>query len=437
MATPWHNWAGNQQMSPARVEHPRGTTELSALVKHATACGERVKAIGSGHSFTGIGLTDGVLLQLDSHDALLAVDTDTGQVTVESGITIAKLNTLLAERGLGLTNMGDIDVQTVAGAISTGTHGTGRASGALSTQVVALELVLADGSVTSCSATERPELFSVARVGLGALGIVSTVTLQAEPAFLLTADERPMPLEQVLTDFEQLVADNEHFEFYWFPHTDIALTKRNNRSPGPAAPLSRARQWIDDELLSNKVFDLTCKFAARFPGAVPTLNRVAAKALTARTYTAAAPTVFTSPRSVRFCEMEYAIPRADLPAVLRELRTLPERLGLTVSFPVEVRVAPADDIALSTASGRDSAYVAVHMYRGTSFDRYFAAVEALMGSVGGRPHWGKLHNLEAAVLRERYPRFEEFVAVRNELDPHGTFSNAYLDRVLGAAPGAR
>jgi FAD-linked oxidoreductase len=426
--TTWQNWAGNQAMSPAQVAHPAGTEEISRLVKESAAAGRRVKAIGSGHSFTGIGLTDGVLLQLDRFTQLLAVGD--GTVTVEAGMPLHQLNALLAERGLGLTNMGDIDVQTVSGAISTGTHGTGRASGSIAHQVAGLELVLADGSVVSCSATERPELFEMARVGLGALGVVTAVTFRVEPMFALCADERPMPLDDVLDGFEELVADNEHFEFYWFPHTRLALTKRNNRAT-ELAPLSRSRAWIDDELLSNGLFRATCGLGALMPRVIPGINKLASRALSARTYTDVAPHVFTSPRRVRFCEMEYAIPRADLPAVFRELTKLPEKLGEKVSFPVECRVAPADDIPLSTASGRDSAYIAVHMFRGTAFDRYFDAVEALMGTVGGRPHWGKLHSLSADTLRERYPRFEDFTAVRRQVDPEGVFRNTYLDRVLG------
>jgi FAD-linked oxidoreductase len=427
----WRNWAGNQAMSPAQVVHPRGVEEVAAAVKDAASGGRRVKAIGSGHSFTGIGLTDGVLLQLDRHTELLAVDAATGRVTVAAGMPLHALNDALVEHGLGLTNMGDIDVQTVSGAISTGTHGTGRASGSIAHQVSGLELVLADGSVVSCSRTERPELFEMARIGLGALGVVTAVTFQAEKLFALHADERPMPLDDVLDGFEELVASNEHFEFYWFPHTRTALTKRNNRST-ELAPLSGRRAWVDDELLSNKVFGLTCRLGALMPRTIPAINKVAARALSARTYTDVAPHVFTSPRRVRFCEMEYAIPRAELPAVFRELTSLPERLGERISFPVECRVAPADDIPLSTASGRDSAYIAVHVFRGTRFDRYFDAVEQLMGTVAGRPHWGKLHDLDASVLRQRYPRFDDFVALRREFDPEGLFRNAYLDRVLGS-----
>ncbi|MCW2598622.1 MAG: FAD-dependent oxidoreductase [Frankiales bacterium] len=426
----WQNWAGNQAMSPAQVAHPSGAEEIAQTVKEAAAVGRRVKAIGSGHSFTSIGLTDGLLLQLDRHDRLLSADATTGLVTVEAGLPLHQLNALLMERGLGLTNMGDIDVQTVAGAISTGTHGTGRDSGSIAHQVVALELVLADGSIVSCSRAERPELFEMARVGLGALGVVSSVTFQAEKAFALRAEDRPMPLDEVLEGFEDLVAANEHFEFFWFPHTRMALTKRNNRVT-ELEPLSRTRAWVDDKLLSNHVFSLTCRLGSLAPRLIPGINKIVARALTARTYSDLAPHVFTSPRRVRFCEMEYAIPRADLPAVFRELVGLPERLGEHISFPVEVRVAPADDIPLSTASGRDTAYIAVHVFRGTRYDRYFNAVESLVAGVGGRPHWGKLHNLDAAELQRRYPRFQDFQAVRRSVDPQGLFRNAYLDKVLG------
>jgi len=427
----WSNWAGNQTMSPVAVERPASTDDVSRLVKQAAADGRRVKAIGSGHSFTGIGLTDGVLLSLERMHKVLSVDRERREVTVQAGLVLHELNRHLADLDLGLENMGDIDVQSVAGALSTGTHGTGRDSGALATQVVALELVLADGSVLTCSAEQNPEVFAVARVGLGALGIVTCATLKVEPAFLLTADERPMLLADVLADFEHHVAANDHVEMYWFPHTDIALTKRNNRTAGPPAPLSRVRSIVDDEVLSNGVFDLTCRLGRAVPAVIPRLNRFTARTMSARTYTDAAPQVFTATRRVRFYEMEYAIPRSEVVAVLGELRTLPERLGLRIGFPVEVRVAPADDVALSTASGRDSAYVAVHVYKGTDPTAYFNAVEALMGSVGGRPHWGKLHSLGAEQLRERYPRFEEFVAVRDRLDPERQFTNAYLNRVLG------
>ena len=427
----WKNWAGNQTMTPAAVAHPASVDEVARVVKDAAASGRRVKAIGSGHSFTGVGLTDGVLVRLDRLDQLLSVDRDRAQVVVQGGMPLHRLNRVLASYGLGLTNMGDVDAQTVSGAISTGTHGTGRDSGALATQLVALQLVLADGSVVTCSREENADVFDAARVSLGALGIVTSVTVQAEPAFLLAADERPMPLLDVIDDFERHVAENEHFELYWFPHTDVALTKRNNRISGPAQPLSTLRKAVEDEVVGNGVFEATCRIGRAFPRTIPRINRGIAAAASPRTYTDAAPQVFTSKRRVRFKEMEYALPRAELPGVLRELRTLPERHDQRISFPVEVRVTPGDDVPLSTASGRDTAYVAVHVFRGTEEKPYFDAVESLMRTVEGRPHWGKLHSLGAEQLRELYPRFGEFTALRDRLDPERRFTNAYLDRVLG------
>ncbi len=428
-AVMWRNWAGNQTMRPASTEHPSSVEQVQQVVR--TASTHRLKAIGSGHSFTGIGLTDGVLVSLDRMDRVLELDAARGRVTVQAGMVLSRLNDALAVAGLGLTNMGDVAVQSVAGALATGTHGTGRDSGALATQVVGLELVLADGELLSCSADEQPDAFAAARVGLGALGIVTAVTLQAEPAFLLRAREEPCPLDEVLDGFEELVADNDHVEFYWFPHTSTALLKRNERTTGPAEPLSTVRRLLDDEVLGNGVFSLTCRLGAAVPRTVPPLNRLAARAVTARTYTDAAPRVFTAPRRVRFREMEYAVPRAELPAAMGELRGLPERHGLRVSFPVEVRVAPGDDVPLSTAYGRSTAYVAVHVYRGTELQPYFDAVEAVMRAAGGRPHWGKLHSLTADDLRPLYPRFEDFRSVRDGLDPRRRFANAYLDRVLG------
>ncbi len=261
--------------------------------------------------------------------------------------------------------------------------------------------------------------------------MVSEITFAVEPEFLLTAREEPMPFDRVVGEFDQLVAENEHFEFYWFPHTESCNTKRNNRSTGPAAPLTPLRGWVDDELLSNGVFQAACALGRAVPATVPGVARVSSRALSARSYTDIPYKVFTSPRRVRFLEMEYAIPRAALVEALRALKALVERSDFRVSFPVEVRTAPADDIPLSTASGRETAYVAVHMYRGTPHEAYFSAVERIMTAHAGRPHWAKLHSRDAEYLAGVYPRFEEFTALRDRLDPDRVFGNDYLRRVLG------
>ncbi|MFG2822019.1 D-arabinono-1,4-lactone oxidase [Kitasatospora sp. NPDC048365] len=429
----WRNWAGNQSARPGQVLSPAGAAELGEVIRAAAEAGRTVKAVGSGHSFTAIASAgDGVLIRPDRLTAVREIDREAGTVTVESGLPLHRLNRLLAAAGLSLTNMGDIEVQTVAGATSTGTHGTGRDSGSLAAQIRALEIVLADGTVQRCSPDENPELFRGARLGLGALGVISALTLAVEPAFLLTAHEQPMAFDDVLAAFDDLVAVNEHFEFYWFPHTDRCSTKRNNRSQGPAAPLPRFKEWLEDEFLSNTVWEGACRIGRRFPAAVPTIAQVASRAWSERSYTDLAYKVFTSPRTVRFVEMEYAVPREAATTVLRELKALVERSNWRISFPVEVRVAPADDLWLSTASGRDTAYIAVHLYRGTAEQGYFTEVEKLMTAHQGRPHWGKLHTRDAEYLASVYPRFGDFTALRDEVDPQRVFGNDYLRRVLGA-----
>lgn len=427
----WRNWAGNQRAVPARTLAPRSTEEVAEAVRTAAAEGLTVRMTGTGHSFTAAAVTDGLLLRPDRLRAVRLVDTATGLVTVEAGLPLHELNRVLDEHGLALANMGDIQQQTVAGALQTGTHGTGRDHAGLASQVAALELVLADGSIVTCSRTERPELFDAARVSLGALGVVTAITWQTVPAFRLHAREEPMRWGEVLERLDELTEANEHFEFYWFPHTEGCLTKRNNRTDRPAAPLSPLRYWLDDELLSNTVFGGLQRLTRRVPAAIGPVNAVSAKALGARTYIDTSYKVFTSPRRVRFKEQEYAIPREHLADTLRELKALFDRRDWRISFPIEVRVLPPEDAWLSMAYDRPSAFIAVHVYHRNPHEDYFAGVEELMTAVGGRPHWGKLHTRDAAYLEQVYPKFADFRALREELDPDRRFANRYLSRVFG------
>jgi L-gulono-1,4-lactone dehydrogenase len=428
----WQNWAGNQSAQPRRVITPRSAEEVAEAVKLATLDGLRVRMAGSGHSFTPVAVTDGVLLRPGGLRAVRTMDKAAGQVTVEAGCPLRVLNEYLASHGLALANMGDIQEQTVAGAIQTGTHGTGRDLGSIAAQVTALELVRADGSIVTAAADSDPALFQAARVGLGALGVLTAVTFQVVPAFLLEAREEPMRWAEVISRLDELTSDNEHFEFYWFPHTDGCLTKRNNRTEGPARPLPGWRYRLDDEFLSNTVFAASCRLGQRYPGTIPVINGIAGKALGARRYVDTSHKVFTSPRRVRFKEQEYAIPREHLAGALAEVRGLFSRHDWRISFPIEVRVAPADDIWLSTASGRPTAYIAIHVFHRAAHEEYFRAVEEVLTAVGGRPHWGKLHTRDADYLHGVYPGLANFVALRDELDPARRFGNRYLEQVLGS-----
>ena len=436
MAT-WSNWAGNQSADGVNILVPSDAEEISEAVQRAAATGQRVKPIGAGHSFTAIGKPEGTQLVLDRLSGIRSVDRESGVVTVEAGTRLHRLNELLAGEGLAMTNLGDIDVQSIAGAVSTGTHGTGARFGGIATQVVGLEMVLADGSLVSCSPRERPELWSAARVGLGALGVITAITLQTVPLFAMRAEEGPMPLDELLSRFDELADEYDHFEAYWFPHTTSTLTKRNTRQSlhQGLQPLPRWKEWLDDEFLSNRVFGWTIAAGKFRSSLIRPANRMASRALGSRVFTDLSYKVFTSPRRVRFCEMEYAIPRSSAVQAIRDVIAAIESSGMDISFPVELRVTGADDIPLSTASGRDSAYMAFHLPAGVPYDRYFALVAGVLDGYEGRPHWGKLHTLEADVLRDRYPRFDEFVALRDSVDPSGVFTNAYLDRVLGPTPG--
>jgi L-gulonolactone oxidase len=408
-------------LNPARAE------EIAALVRTAAERGRRVKVMGNSHSFSGIAVAEDQRMHLDRLSGPFAVDGDL--VTVPAAMPMSQLNALLAAHELAVPNLGDIDAQTVAGAISTGTHGTGAAHCTLASCVAAVTLVTGTGQIIRVDAGS--ELFPAVRLGLGALGILVDVTLRCVDAFPLLADERPMRLADVLARVDDDIAVNDHVEFYWYPYTDRAQLKRNNVVKSDDRPLPRWRRWLDDEFLANTAFERVCRLGRAVPAVVPAISAVSARALTARTYTGRSDRVFCTPRRVRFVEMEYAVPRAAMPSVLSALPRIIARLPFKVQFPVEVRFSGPDDIWLSQSYGREPAYVAVHQFVGSPYEPYFRAVEGVCQALGGRPHWGKIHYRDAESLGGVYPRFGDFLAVRDRLDPARVFTNPYLNRVLG------
>ncbi len=426
----WSNWGRSETFVPARVARPTSVDEVVALVLEAREHGMPVKAVGSGHSFTGIAVAPGLQLDLSALSGIQSVDGE--EVTVAAGTTLWQLSALLEPLGLALENLGDIDAQTISGAISTGTHGTGAAFGGLATRITGATLVTADGQLLKVDARNSPELLPAVALGLGALGILVEVTVRCVPAFLLRAVERPENIDTVLDEWEARIRQ-DHFEFHWFPHTEIALTKTNTRLPfsGSRAPLGRVRRWFDDRLMANTAFAATVKMGSAVPALVGPINRMSVKLTGDRHFTDLSHRVFCTERRVRFREMEYAIPQHLAPEALRDVRDLIERMRWRISFPIEVRATAGDDLWLSTATGRDSAYIAVHRYYREAPADYFRGVEAIMLSHGGRPHWGKMHYLGAEELADLYPRFGDFVALRDRLDPDRVFANDYLERVLG------
>ncbi len=434
----WQNWAGLESADPRTAATPTSVADVVEAVATARRDGSTVKMIGSGHSFTAIAAPRDVMLRPQGMQGLIGVDREAMTVTAYAGTRLKVLNAELERLGLSLHNMGDIAEQTLGGATSTGTHGTGGVAAGLAAQLAGLQLVTGTGEVIDASREQHADVFDVARVGLGALGILTTVTFAVEPLFLLEAVEQPMSWDEALGSFDEMVAESHHCDMYWFPHTDRLLTKRNTRldaDVSEAEPVSRLRGWLDDDFLSNTVFGALTAGANRVPGVIPRLNQVSARVLSPRTYSDVAHRVFTSPRRVVFREMEYAVPREAGLDALREARRVVEASDWKISFPVEIRVAPADDIPLSTASGRDSFYLAFHTHHHSDWHThaaYLEAMERVMREHDGRPHWGKLHTRTAADLAPAYPRFDEFLAMRERLDPDRVFTNAYLDRVLGA-----
>ena len=434
MATEWRNWAGDQACTPASFERPARVEEVA----EAVARSEQVRVAGAGHSFTDAVLTDGTLLSLDRMNRVIDVDRAGGLVRVEAGITLGALSEELWRHGMAFENLGDIDVQSIAGATATATHGTGARLRNLSAALKSIELVLADGSVLEVSEESDPDAWRAARVSVGALGVVTAVTLQAVPAFTLEGLDRAKPLEEVLESIDQLADGSEHFEFFTFPHSDLALTRTNRRVEGPPRPRRPRLAWLEDEVLKNGIFGLMCRAGRARPSLIPRLNRLVSRLggiesrLVDRSYR-----IFATPRSVRFTEMEYAIPREHAVEAIRAVRALVERRGLAVSFPFEVRFVAPDDAFLSPAAGRDTCYIASHVFEGMEFEPFMRGVEEIMDGFGGRPHWGKRHFQTAETLRPRYPDWDRFAAVRERLDPEGRFANDYVRRVLGPPVSAR
>ena len=426
----WRNWTGDQRCLPAAIERPASAAEVVAAVERAAAPGRHVRAAGSGHSFSGAALTDGTLLLLDRMDQVLDADSATGLVRAQAGITLHALSERLAASGLALENLGDVDAQTLAGALATGTHGTGATLRNLSASVVAMQLVTAAGEVREI---EGGDLLRAARVSVGALGIVTEVTLRCVPAFTLRGVDAKAPLDEVLATLGERAAGHRHFELYVFPHARTVLTRTNDVVGEPRRPRGRARAYAEDILLVNRALHAVCLTGRAVPRAIPALNRFATRAAGSSVRVERSDRIFASPRLVRFTEMEYALPGAALAEALPAIKARAERHP--VNFPIEVRFVAADDGLLSPSHERETCYVAVHMYRGSEWEPYFRAVAEIMSSYGGRPHWGKRHFQTAASLAELYPRWDDFQRVRARLDPEGRFANAYTDRVLGPVRG--
>lgn len=426
------NWSGNVAWQPVEIVRPAHLADLRHALARARSARRTVRPAGSRHSFTPLCATDGVSLDLGAFTGILGVDGDV--VTVGAGTPLHELNLLLDGIGCAVANLGDIDRQTISGAISTGTHGTGATFGGLAAQVEAFTLVTADGDEVRCSAGNEPDLFHAALVGLGAFGVITEIALRTVPAFGLHQSVAPDSYERIMAELPTRL-EAHHFEFFWFPLSDDAQSKSSRRmGPGEAtSPLSPARHYLEDVLVENAALAAMCRIARRRPGQLPHLHAMVGRVMSRREFSDASFRVFATTRSVRFLESEYAVPREALPEVLGAVGDLARRLPVGPAFPVEVRFAAADDVWLSTGYERENAYVAIHQYVGMPHEEYFAEFARICAGVAGRPHWGKMHPLGASDLEGLYPRFAEVAALRRELDGDGVFLNPHLREVFGAS----
>ena len=391
MSAQWANWSGSVRCNPCEIAAPASEDELCELVRRAAQSGRVVRVTGSGHSFTPLCATDEILVSLDNWQGIESADADALEATIRGGTKIHQIGEPLLEAGMALANQGDVDVQSIAGALSTGTHGTGKRLGNLSTRIVGLRLVSADGEVVEYAADSHPEILHAARVSLGALGVISALRLSLVPAYRLHERLLKEPIEACLQQLDERIAANRHFEFFWYPTSDLAHVKILNPTDAPPDELpDRKDERIDDSFR-----------------------------------------VFPSQRDDRFNEIEYSLPAAAGPECFSEIRSLLKQKYPHVTWPVEYRTLAADDIYLSTASGRETVTISVHQHAELPYVGFFADAEKIFCRYDGRPHWGKIHTLTAEELQELYPCWDEFQAVRQQLDPQGRFLNSHLRSVFG------
>lgn len=430
----WQTWSGAVRCAPAQLRRPVCEDDVVAAVVAAARNELTVRAAGSGHSFNRLVCTDGMLLDLSRLRGILALDPVARSVTARSGTTLRTLSRALEQAGLALENVGTLADQTVGGAIATGNHGTGLAFGPLASQVTALRLVTADGAVTDVDADSDPELLRCARTSLGALGVVTSVTLRCVPRFTLRTELGAEPLDAMLERLPEWAASAEHVTFGWLPWRENVFTRASWRTGEPPTRGARLRPYL------TTLEEIRCGLAglagARWPAAVPWLTRVLPPHGNDSSYVDTSHRVFTFPQPVRFVALEHALPLENVAQALRDLRKALRGNGLQSPYSVLVRVGAGDDAPLSPAYGRDTGYVNMTVPRSYKYLELHRTIEQVLREHGARPHWGKAHTATAAVLRPRYPEWDVFQRARGKLDPAGLFTNDYIARVLGEADSA-
>lgn len=424
----WRNWSQTCESNPEKILYPSSIEEVVSLIKEASTQKKKIRVAGAGHSFTNLVKTDDWLVSLDLLSGIEQLDEAASTVTVLGGTRLFQLGEALGQEGYSQENLGDINVQSIAGAISTGTHGTGLEFGNIPTQVVALVIVTASGEVLTVSEEQNPQYFKACLVSLGVLGIIVKATLQIikTPIYEYRSEKIEYPLFK--QQLECYINENRHFEFYLFPYSDTVQVKTMNITK--RKPQRLFIHHLKNLILENYLFFVLSEVCRLFPKSSRTISRLSAKAVGTTTIAAKSHEIFATPRLVKFREVEYSIPLQHLKSAIQEIRECIEAKQYKVHFPIECRMVKADDIWFSPSYLRDSAYIAFHMYKGMPYEDYFREMEVIMQKYGGRPHWGKMHSLGKRGLSACYPKLPDFLSIRDELDPQEIFLNDYIKKML-------
>jgi FAD-linked oxidoreductase len=427
----WSNWSGGVVCAPKEIVAPKDELGLATAVRQGTA---PIRVPGAGHSFTPLNATDGTLIDLSAFQGLRSLDPDRNIAALGAATNLWAIGPLLHPHGRALKNMGDIDRQTLAGVVGTGTHGTGVTLGSLSSEVAGFRLLTANGEILPCTPTENSEIFAAGRTSMGSLGVMIEISMNVRPAYKLVERNFLLPIQELWEKLAGFVRDNRHFEFFWFPYSDVAICKTLNETSEEAPePRSAEAMRLRGELGGGdaRTFTLINELLPYAPFALPAAHRMFSGSMSGATKVRWSHEIFPSPRTVRFNEMEYAIPFEKGPDTIRMLVSEIRKRRINTGFPIEYRTVAADDIWLSPFYQRKTATIAVHQYFRVNTSRLFDMCESIFRSVEGRPHWGKRHTRTADELVDIYPKFNEFRALREKLDPDGKFLNPHLRSIFG------
>jgi len=419
----WQNWSGGQKSKPKQWLNPRDESELIAQMRAAPAS---MRVTGASHSFSALCNTDDTLFSLDQLRGVVRHDPATLQATLWAGTRLRDIGEPLWQLGQAFTNQGDVNPQSIGGACGTSTHGTGATLGSFSSMVRGVRLVTADGEVIEANADQDAEVFHAATTSLGALGIVTQLTLQNRSAYKLQEKEWMEPLDTVLGKIDSYVKDNRHFEFWCFFEAEGAIVKTLNETTAEDTPKPSF------ELPVDHILDLTSKIADSVPGMDGPMQRFLTAMYSPVQRVGRAFEIFPSARNSRFNEMEYELPASRGPECLKEILETVKKSEVRTLFPLEYRYVAADDCWLSPMQGRATASISVHQHHSVDYRPLFDLVEPIFWKYGGRPHWGKLHTLDAKRLAPLYPHWDDYQKVRARLDPKGRMLNEHLKKVLQA-----